>query len=211
MQRQQIEASVLEMLRHLADLDPDNASQRNDVGFNGRDTDLGRSFASQQHLSDRQMDTAFKMLRTYKNTQLQDFPYDATLEAWEDGPEPPAPTRNDNPSAAPAGASRAFAARYPGTCPLCNRAFAPGTMVAFVSRDSRRLAHAGGCDGNGTAPVSAAPPGAPRTPEPPTTSVAPEDHSRPSWSPQTPLREVSTGKARETLGPDGPIARSLPG
>jgi len=193
MQRQQIEASVLEMLRHLADLDPDNASQRNDVGFNGRDTDLGRSFASQQHLSDRQMDTAFKMLRTYKNTQLQDFPYDATLEAWEDGPEPPAPTRNDNPSA------------------LCNRAFAPGTMVAFVSRDSRRLAHAGGCDGNGTAPVSAAPPGAPRTPEPPTTSVAPEDHSRPSWSPQTPLLEVSTGKARETLGPDGPIARSLPG
>ena len=61
-----IEAGILALAR----MDHDGARLRNDVGFNGRDTTIGRSFAAQiaqgRTLTFRQRAAAYKILRTYK-------------------------------------------------------------------------------------------------------------------------------------------------
>ena len=56
---------VLKALQILAGNDPDFAGVRNNIGFNGRDTDFGHSLASQEHLSPKQREYGKKILRKY--------------------------------------------------------------------------------------------------------------------------------------------------
>ena len=56
---------VLRALRILAGNDPDFAGVRNNIGFNGRDTEFGHSLASQAHLSPKQREYGKKLLRKY--------------------------------------------------------------------------------------------------------------------------------------------------
>lgn len=51
----------------------DGAREEDGVGFNGRDTDFGKSLAHQATLSDRQAHAAAKMLITYRKTQLAEL------------------------------------------------------------------------------------------------------------------------------------------
>lgn len=81
---ERIEA-IHEALARMSGLDSDRAGRRNNVGWNGRDTNFGHSLSEQAAtgtLSDMQLYSALKMLNTYKNTQLADladalFPEDA--------------------------------------------------------------------------------------------------------------------------------------
>lgn len=67
-------AAIKAALLLLAGLDQDGAAVLNDVGFNSRDTNFGRSLAAQVSergtLSPKQWAAAHRMLQTYKNTQL---------------------------------------------------------------------------------------------------------------------------------------------
>ena len=56
---------VLKALQILAGNDPDFAGVRNNIGFNGRDTEFGHSLASQAHLSPKQREYGKKLLRKY--------------------------------------------------------------------------------------------------------------------------------------------------
>ena len=56
---------ILKALQILAGNDPDFAGVRNNIGFNGRDTEFGHSLASQSHLSPKQRDYGKKILRKY--------------------------------------------------------------------------------------------------------------------------------------------------
>ena len=56
---------VLKALQILAGNDPDFAGVRNNIGFNGRDTEFGHSLASQNHLSPKQKEYGKKLLRKY--------------------------------------------------------------------------------------------------------------------------------------------------
>ena len=56
---------VLKALQILAGNDPDFAGVRNNIGFNGRDTDFGHSLASQGHLSPKQREYGKKILMKY--------------------------------------------------------------------------------------------------------------------------------------------------
>lgn len=56
---------ILKALQILAGNDPDFAGVRNNIGFNGRDTEFGHSLASQSHLSPKQKEYGKKLLRKY--------------------------------------------------------------------------------------------------------------------------------------------------
>ncbi len=56
---------ILKALQILAGNDPDFAGVRNNIGFNGRDTEFGHSLASQEHLSPKQREYGKKILRKY--------------------------------------------------------------------------------------------------------------------------------------------------
>ena len=56
---------ILKALQILAGNDPDFAGVRNNIGFNGRDTEFGHSLASQSHLSPKQREYGKKILRKY--------------------------------------------------------------------------------------------------------------------------------------------------
>ena len=56
---------ILKALQILAGNDPDFAGVRNNIGFNGRDTDFGHSLASQEHLSPKQREYGKKILMKY--------------------------------------------------------------------------------------------------------------------------------------------------
>ena len=56
---------ILKALQILAGNDPDFAGVRNNIGFNGRDTEFGHSLASQSHLSPKQREYGKKLLRKY--------------------------------------------------------------------------------------------------------------------------------------------------
>lgn len=56
---------ILKALQILAGNDPDFAGVRNNIGFNGRDTEFGHSLASQSHLSPKQKEYGKKILRKY--------------------------------------------------------------------------------------------------------------------------------------------------
>ena len=56
---------VLKALQILAGNDPDFAGVRNNIGFNGRDTEFGHSLASQNHLSPKQKEYGKRLLRKY--------------------------------------------------------------------------------------------------------------------------------------------------
>lgn len=84
-------------LLYLSGLDPDHAGERNDVGFDGKDTDFGHSLAAQcnggRMLSPKQQFYALKMLKKYVG-QLERA--GLTLPAADelpkfDSPRPPSP------------------------------------------------------------------------------------------------------------------------
>ncbi len=56
---------ILKALQILAGNDPDFAGVRNNIGFNGRDTEFGHSLASQSHLSPKQREYGKKILKKY--------------------------------------------------------------------------------------------------------------------------------------------------
>jgi hypothetical protein len=58
-------AAIHQALRILADLDPDHAGERNAVGFNGVDTDIGHSLASAPALSPKQAVLGLKLITKY--------------------------------------------------------------------------------------------------------------------------------------------------
>lgn len=78
-----IQDAVLFLYRHC-----DGASSEDNVGFNGRDVQFGHSLAIQIEnkipLTERQLLSAYKMLKTYRHTQLEPnglyLPYDEELE-----------------------------------------------------------------------------------------------------------------------------------
>lgn len=61
----------------------DGAGSRDDVGFNGRDTGFGKSLGSQlrsgKRLTAGQLEAAYKVINTYKNTQLSHLPWDVLM------------------------------------------------------------------------------------------------------------------------------------
>jgi SNF2 family DNA or RNA helicase len=56
----------------LSSRDPDHAQDENAIGFNGRDTEFGNSIAARpyEQWTPKMLTAAYKMLRTYKHTQL---------------------------------------------------------------------------------------------------------------------------------------------
>lgn len=79
----EIESAIL----YLAGYDQDRARERNDVGFNAFDGDMGHSLAAQINdncpLSARQAAAALKMLRKYAHTQLGAFTLPDKVEVPE--------------------------------------------------------------------------------------------------------------------------------
>ena len=81
--------AIEQALAHMAAHDTDHASTRNNVGFNGRDTEFGCSLAQQvstRRLSDKQHELACKLLWRYNNTQIApagiELPVLGDLRAW---------------------------------------------------------------------------------------------------------------------------------
>lgn len=57
---------ALACLRYLANNDPDHALEQNGIGFNGTDGEFGHSLADRNHLSDKQLYYAIKLLQKYR-------------------------------------------------------------------------------------------------------------------------------------------------
>ena len=58
-------APVLRSLKTLSQFDPDGERFKNDIGFNGTDSDIGHSLAMQDRLTPKQYDLAKKILKKY--------------------------------------------------------------------------------------------------------------------------------------------------
>ena len=65
--------TILNALRSLAQV-CDGAAARDDIGFNGIDSDFGKALAEREKLTRRQATAALKMLKKYHNTQLPGHP-----------------------------------------------------------------------------------------------------------------------------------------
>lgn len=74
--------AVHQVLRLLTGMDADHATVRNDIGFNGGDTNFGHALAANETLTDRQAAAAMKMVRKYKR-QYSPSLYQAMYEGGE--------------------------------------------------------------------------------------------------------------------------------
>lgn len=63
--KESVSDPVLMALKLLAGKDTDFASEKNNIGFNGRDTEFGHSLASNDHLSEKQREWGKRILRKY--------------------------------------------------------------------------------------------------------------------------------------------------
>ncbi len=76
-------STVMEAIAHLASFDGDHASEKNEVGFNGTDTNIGHSLHRQPSWTRKQAMLALSICERYSKTQLRGFllPTRAALEA----------------------------------------------------------------------------------------------------------------------------------
>lgn len=70
---------IHEAVKHLASLDPDRATEENDMGFNKMDSEFGHSLARQDSLTDKQARSAKDMLKKY-HRQIPDDLYVTIFE-----------------------------------------------------------------------------------------------------------------------------------
>ncbi len=196
----------------LSNDDQDMASTRNDIGFNGADTVFGNSLADQiragRRLSDKQRAAAQKMLPKY-HRQLDG------VVSMEEISKPVEPVQAVS-------RSQFSPAKMPGTCETCRQRFEAGTMISFEkdgNRWIRRHAVCPGPNGGGedydegtirVEPMGGLGAAAQAIIDAQMRTEMADDFDLPMVrANETEIAQKSP--VRDVLGPEGSIARMLPG
>lgn len=185
---------LMEAVRYLAGMDPDGAREQNGVGFNGSDSNFGRSLAQASRWTNAQRVNAHKMVQKYRVQVLKGTGLDVASV--------PTPERIDR--------DAATEARVAGQCVHCGVRFVPGTLIRFVGRDRYLDGHQPSAQDVETGMRILA-------------NLQPERQSEPVIAQAPPVRlpvapviakalpKVQPGESRAIIGAGGRLSETLPG
>lgn len=184
-------------IRALARRDGDHASQRNDIGFNGADTNFGHSLAERPERvwSLKMKVAAHNMLRKYAG-QLASVGIDYSAIPVPGGEG----SRRSN-----------FApARANGYCSVCRKPFSGGESIGFAKRaDGRYDRFHERCAGQPSVLSAPVVQSGPMQSSAPTPVSGPSQNSAPTTTSTLPQVDIVGPRVVDVLGPQGSIARAL--